>query len=349
MTEHHPLIMPVRDHDALLQRLCEQSRFLQLRSVAERKSIFVLASRTAQDLDRWAQQWPLVRRERIAPVSLMVAASAPFVDVDSLVLTARHTLWIFLLDDLIDEGRLTEAQLQPQAERYRALARGDRGLAATESSEQILAGVRADLQRLPLWRDLGQHWARELAGTIDAMLREHDWRRAYRGGNFAALPSYEAYRANGLYSIGGPPHVCVSFIVLGDASVITRALELRPLIDTASICIRLNNDLRTAGKEAAEDNVNSLVLTARALLASGSSPEGAAAGAEAVVQQDIAAGLAALEQLVATRHTSTGHPEALIDNLAHFVCDFYQDYDFHTAGAAYTPPVHGQQDSEELP
>jgi hypothetical protein len=52
--------------------------------------------------------------------------------------------------------------------------------------------------------------------------------------------------------------------------------------------------------------------------------------AEARVRADIAARLDELSELRRARVTDTGHPEAAIDNIARFVCDFYTHHDYHT-------------------
>jgi hypothetical protein len=52
--------------------------------------------------------------------------------------------------------------------------------------------------------------------------------------------------------------------------------------------------------------------------------------AEARVRADIAAGLERLSALRKAAVTQTGRPEAAIDNIARFVCDFYTQHDYHT-------------------
>ena len=98
----------------------------------------------------------------------------------------------------------------------------------------------------------------------------------------------------------------------------------------ASTCIRLANDLQSYQKEVDEGKINALVILSRELRAQGVPQQTAYEQAEARVHADIVAGLNQLTQLRQTAVTQTGRPEAAIDNIARFVCDFYTHHDYHT-------------------
>src|SRR5579859_7807930 len=98
------------------------SRFLESRDEAKQLRIFDLSVRMAQKMHRWAARYPLIRRVRVWPLALSVAAAAPFSNADALISTARLSLWVFTLDDLFDEERVPLVKLTRRAERYRALA-----------------------------------------------------------------------------------------------------------------------------------------------------------------------------------------------------------------------------------
>ena len=183
-----------------------RSRFLASLDPAEQVRIFDLSARTSQTLHRWAARYPLIRRVRVWPLSLSVAAGAPFTSVEALISTARLSLWVFTLDDLFDEERVPQGELMKRAERYRALAHREIPCPTGDSLASALCELRA------------------------------------RG-----IPEEQAYKQ-----------------------------------------------------------------------------------AEARVHGDIVAGL---EQLTALRNAAvsqTGRPEAAIDNIARFVCDFYTHHDYHT-------------------
>src|SRR5712692_3952268 len=102
-----------------------RSRYLASLDPAEQVRIFDLSARTSQTLHRWAARYPLIRRVRVRPLSLSVAAGAPFASVEALISTARLSLWVFTLDDLFDEECVPQLELMGRAERYRALACGE--------------------------------------------------------------------------------------------------------------------------------------------------------------------------------------------------------------------------------
>jgi len=308
-----------------------QSRFLASLGPAEQKHIFDLSAPTSEALHRWAARYPLIRRVRVGPLSLSVAAGAPFSSVEALISTARLSLWVFTLDDVFDEESLPEAELMKSAEHYRAIAHGETTLSTGDSLATAFSEVRADLARYSLFEPLGSEWAKALCGTIDGMLRENEWRQAYRArsDDAAALPTYAEYVATGLYSIGGPPHMWAAVITSDDPSTPAHLDHLRAMDKLASTCIRLANDLQSYQKEVDEGKINALVILSSELRARGVSAADAYKQAEARVRAHILAGLEQLTRLRESAVTETGRPEAAIDNIARFVCDFYPHHAYH--------------------
>jgi hypothetical protein len=316
-----------------------RSQFLETHSQADQLRIFDLTARVSHALRLWAVRYPLVRRVRVWPLALSVAAAAPFSSVDALISTARVSLWVFTLDDIFDEERVPEKEMMKRADRYRTLAHGGSVGAAEDSMATALQEIRQDLARYSLFEALGGEWANALCGTIDGMMREFQWRAMLCQDPSAPLPSYEEYIANGLYSIGGPPHIWAELITGNDPSTPEHVEQLRPMERIASTCIRLANDLQSYRKEVAEGNINALVLLGRALEAAGFSHADAHRQAEHQVHDDIADGLATLDVLRSAATTRTRRPEGAIADIAHFVCDFYRQHDYHTflteAGAGH--------------
>src|ERR687886_346308 len=169
-----------------------RSRFLESLDPAEQVRIFDLSARTSQTLHRWAARYPLIRRVRVWPLSLSVSAGAPFTTVEALISTARLSLWVFTLDDLFDEERVPQGELMKRALRYRALAHREITCPTGDSLASALCELRDDLATYPLFGPLGGEWANALCGTIDGMMREYQWRLAYRKGTVsgATLPTY---------------------------------------------------------------------------------------------------------------------------------------------------------------
>lgn len=307
-----------------------RSRFLDARSQVEQLRVFDMTARVSHALRQWAARYPLVRRVRVWPLALSVSAAAPFAGVEALISTARVSLWVFTIDDVFDEERVPESVMMRRADRYRAIAHGHSVETDEDSLATALQEIRRDLRRYPLFGSLGEEWANSLCGTIDGMAREFEWRGMLERNPNAPLPTYEEYIANGLYSIGGPPHIWADLITGNDPSTPEHLEQLRPMERIASTCIRLANDLQSYRKEAAEGNINSLVLLSRMLEAAGVPPSEAHQQAERRVRDDIADGLATLDVLRTTAGTKTRRPERSIADIARFVCDFYEEHDYHT-------------------
>ncbi|HEY8742642.1 MAG TPA: terpene synthase family protein, partial [Chloroflexota bacterium] len=150
-------------------------------------------------------------------------------------------------------------------------------------------------------------------------------------------PGYVDYVANGLYSIGGPPHVWASLITIDDPSILDRLPQLSAMERAACICIRLANDLQSFDKEVREGKINALVLLSQQATLAGLSLCEAHAQATTQVRAEINEGLSQLVQLRETARTATGRPEAAIADIARFVCDFYGHHDYHTVGTQLRP------------
>ena len=311
-----------------------RSRFLESLDDADRERVFQVSAQVAQQLDEWAARYPLIRRIRVQPLALSVTAAAPFCSVAELTSSARVSLWVFTLDDIFDEESFGPAELMRGAERYRAIARGRVRASSADDMEAALQDVRDDLARYPLFESIGEEWAEALCGTIDGMVREYEWRFRYRADPGSALPTFDEYVECGLYSIGGPPHVWSAFLTIGDPSTPDHLEHLRPMERTASICVRLANDLQSYAKEVAEGKVNSITILAQAITDDVIPPLVARARAEARVRAEIAEGLSTLATLEAGARTDTGRPERAVANIARFVCEFYSRYDYHTFAAA---------------
>lgn len=314
-----------------------QISFLDHLPLAQQVRIYDLSVRASRPLQHWANKYPLIRRERVWPLALSVAAAAPFASVEALIATARLNLWVFTLDDLFDEERVPLAELLRRAERYRAIAHRRAADAADDSLAMALRDVCDDFARYPLFQTLGDGWAEALGGTIDGMLCEYRWRDAFRDQTTEALPSYAEYVANGLYSIGGLLHVWATLITIDDPSTPHHLEHLLLMGRLACTCIRLANDLQSSHKELAEGKINALVLLSQGFLREGMPLDEAYAQARRRVQADITAALRQLAILQAVAQTDTGEPEAALADIARFVCDFYVEHDYHTVSALFAP------------
>lgn len=306
------------------------SHFLQSLGPVAKAHIFELSTQIAAELTTWSAQYPLMRPVRILPLSLSIAASAPFADVRTLSAVARVNLWVFALDDLFDEENLPELELLRQAEIFHCICHGQPASPDTGSLAAALTAIRADLAAYPLFEPLQAEWTGAMCGTLDEMIREARWRQQYRREGTAMLPSYEAYLDCGRYSIGGPPHIWSTIIGIDDPSTINYLPELRQMERISSLCIRLANDLQSYEKELVEGKINSLLILSHRFQQQGVEEAGALRQAEMTVRADIARGLTQLTRLQSAATTDSGKPEAAMADIARFACEFYTRHDFHT-------------------
>ena len=270
-----------------------------------------------------------------------MASAASFSSAAALVSMARMSLWVFTIDDLFDEEIVPFAELRRRVARYNQILAGATADPKRERDTLVLAlqDIRDDLSSYALWPALRDEWAAAVARTLDAMMREHDWRIMYRDGTGDSdLPSYDAYLDDGLYSIGGPPHIWTTLIAISDETTLHHLHRLRQMERTASICIRLANDLQSHQKEIAEGKINSIVIRQREAMARGLSAEAAVVDACEAVRHEIRLGLLLCDQLRQQAQTATGYPEQAIADIARFVCDFYVHHDYHTFAAGTARP-----------
>jgi hypothetical protein len=308
-----------------------KSVFLSALSDDERVRIFDLTARTARAVHPWVVNYPLIRRVRVWPLSLSIAAAAPFCSVNALATTAHMNLWVFTVDDLFDEEIVPFRELRRRMQRYQQILSGERAQPGGERDTlvQALQDIRDDLASYPLFEQLEPHWKEALSQTLASMTEEHRWRSVYRetGGG---LPSYDEYLQHAVYSIGGPPHVWTMLIAINDPSTLAHLPRLTQMGYHASLCIRLANDVQSYAKELSEGKINSIILRQRELMAAGIDEDTALQRARAAAVEGIRGGLARLVELAQLDRTETGWPEQAIVDIARFVTDFYVHHDYHT-------------------
>ena len=288
-------------------------------------------------LEAWASAYPIMRRERIRPLSATLSQATPFLDVPGLMLTGQTSLWVFALDDVFDERLVTEAELDVVLKGCRSVACGV--TTAQELSDihvpevaaflvDPLVAICRELCRFPRFAALRSSWAHGLKGVLWGMTMEHRWSRDFRCHGAAALPSYEAYLEAGAASTSTPLYVSTMLIAVEDDSVLCHLAALEDMAGIAARCIRLANDLQTHRREMLEGKVNSLVILSHQFQRRGMPVLEAQAAAESRVRDEILSSLSTLRSLGATPNTATGDAEAAISNIAAVACKFYEQADY---------------------
>lgn len=297
-----------------------QSAFLDAQGPAAKSRVFVLAAELAGLVRPWVLQHPIIRDVRVDPLSLTLAASAPFCSAEALATAIRGTLWIFTYDDFLDEELVPIDVMLNRTKDYQRMIL-DRGEGNVDDPLAVLLqSVRYELSRNALFEPLHDVWADAFANTLDGMLAEHQWRCRYKESG--VLPTHDEYMRSAMWSVGAALHFFASAITIEDRSIIDSLTMVREMALAASRAIRFANDLRSYPKEMEEQNVNSVVL-AHAKIG------GSLAEAESDVREKIVAELRLCDELTGVQCTETGLVEKLISNTAHFSCEFYESHDFH--------------------
>ena len=308
-----------------------KSAFLAQLDTTQKLRVFDLTARSARELHRWATGYPLIRRVRVWPLCLSIAASMPFATIRPIVTIARMNLWGFSIDDLFDEEIVPMAELQRRVARYREVLAGARVDPLGERDTLVLAlqDIRDDLQTYALFGALRERWAEAVTGLLDGMVGEHVWRIEQQSG-ITPAPTYDTYLAHSLRSIGVAVHAWTLLIALDDHSALAHLEQLEQMAGSAALVIRMANDLQSYEREMTEGKINSITIRQRDEQARGTSAAASLSYARAAAQHDIGEALQRLAELQRLRCTATGRPEQAIADLARFVSDFYVNHDYHT-------------------
>ncbi len=314
--------------------------FFETLSAEEKQRIQERASALADLLTEWVQYYPLVRTVRIPSVALLIAAIAPRLNLPASLLVTKMLLWIFELDDRIDEHTIPWAELQAKIDAWHLIARDGPKSESPESDElaAILLSIRADLSQFFLFEPLGKDWALNVHLLVEAMTQEYQYGLRYRADPAQPLPTLDEYLRYGAYSIGFPAWAFTTLIVLSDSSVLDCRESLDPAFQCAGTAIRLYNDYQTFDKEVQEGKVNSAVILYYSLLGQDSDTSKGQLWTE--VRQRVLQLADAYAQkcggLVKQIHTASGQIEEALSRIVSFSADFYREHDYHTTSAAET-------------
>ncbi len=214
-----------------------------------------------QVLEEWARGYSCTRPARVSLMSLLTAMTSPRLTVPDSLAGVKISFWIFAVDDLADEQKISLANLLTIAEQGYLSAKN--GTGSNDESDELTAmllEIRKDLSRFRLFEPLLEYWASNVRRLVEAMAQEYRYSLLFNTEGAQALPTLDECLGEGLYSIGARLWASVVWITQDDPSV----LDQIELIDTAtrhaSRAIRLYNDFRTLDKEIAEGNINSVIV-----------------------------------------------------------------------------------------
>jgi hypothetical protein len=311
----------------------------------ERRQLLEVARQVTSSSEAWLREYPIVRRPSVTAACALVSTVAmPGLAVAELDLLTRWWLWIFGVDDVLDDLEIPDEPVAAWARRFlRDLPTrpGD-----GDPLRAAFGSIHHDLRRYPLYPSLEARWRTGMVEIIRGMLLERRWSCAAP----AQKPSYQAYLDNATATIAVRPYTLTAAILAGEPAAVGELPALDPMIRAAARCFRLANDLRSDVRERAEGKLNAVSLLQRDYAARGLGEEAAAQAGREWLRNRCAGDLADLD---AARHTVPPALATLARFLwAHtsFVWDMYRfgDYDTLSALLAWEQPHDLVRDSDLL-
>jgi hypothetical protein len=225
-------------------------------------------------MDDWAQEYPFLRTVRIPPLAFHNAVIMPHVDVSESLLLAKLTLWIFGIDDVIDERMVPLKRLEEITEQWCLIA-CDHCCTVVDDGDELstmLLDIKGELSTYPAFDVLRQCWATHVCRLIQAGRQQYQYALQYSASGPGALPTLDEYLGNGMYSIGVPLWASTLAVVLGDPWIEQNWESVNQLVEHTSASVRLYNDFQSFDKEMQEGNVNAILIVYHSMRAKTENP-----------------------------------------------------------------------------
>jgi hypothetical protein len=294
----------------------------------ELQHLLDIAASVSSSSETWLREYPIVKRPSVTAACALVSTVAmPGLAVPELDLLTRWWLWIFGVDDVLDDLEIPDEPVAAWVRRFLhdPPTRPD----DSDPLRAAFGSIHHDLRRYQLYPSLGARWRTGMVEIVRGMLLERRW----SGAAPADQPSYEAYLDNATATIAVRPYTLTAAILAGEPAAVGELPALDPMICGAARCFRLANDLRSDVRERAEGKLNAVSLLQRDYAARGLRNEAAARAAHERLRKTCAGDLAYLDS---ARHTVPPALATLARFLwAHttFVWDMYQFGDYDTLSA----------------
>lgn len=296
------------------------NRMLSQLSEKERNEIHDVCNRLTDFLFEYFRDYPIFNPIRFQAVSLTSAAENPFISMGKLENRVKITIWIFAIDDLIDEKMIPENELKEKLDFYKKVVLGEaHEVDPKDQCGSVLLDIVKQIQSRPLYADLKDLWEQSFLKMITGMLLE-----AHEAPLNIGLEKYLDHSA---YSVGVPMYVISAWILTEEQSKLHHRDELEELMMLSSKSIRLANDLRTYEKEKKENNLNAIMIKERELINLGLDEQTAHAEAFHYIESLLKS---YMEQFYSKCDDSIPLKKAL-HRLTRFSLDFYSETDFDKA------------------
>lgn len=224
----------------------------------EQERISALAAELSRDAATWAAPFGDSFHPRVFDnISAIVAAAAPDAVSAQLALFVHYSLWLYRLDQLLDEIEgSTLDDFEARLAAVKAVAHGARAPSPGDPFEESLAEILGELRR----RAGSPILVPEFESYFDRMLDAGRFlfvasRDAAGGGPMPPIEDFLREAAHHVFHVS----CCLALLLaLGEPVAQDHLRELRPAFLDAATAIRLANDLRTYPKDRAEGRLNIL-------------------------------------------------------------------------------------------
>ncbi len=226
--------------------------YLAVLPAAQRRHLLDRAREVTAQCEDWLRVYPIVLRPSVtAACSLISTVALPGAGTAELRLLTCWWLWIFGVDDLLDDPAADDSQIAFWTERFASDPPTDP--ADDDPLRAALGSVHTALSRYPLFACLASQWRTGMAEIVQGMLTERQW-------STSMPPTFQAYLANGMATIAVRPYTLTGCILAGERAAAAAFEALDPIINAAARCFRLANDLRSDSRERQEGKLNALTL-----------------------------------------------------------------------------------------
>ncbi|MGW4639911.1 terpene synthase family protein [Sphaerisporangium sp. NPDC004334] len=219
-----------------------------------------VAGRSQRHMTEWAAAYPALFSAKpfdaalYGTVAMAMAFSGPRHTAEELRTANKACLWAFALDWLIDYALTSAEEVRGHARVCLEVAAGE-GPPPGDDLARMLADIRAGLAGAPAWPAMEDIWQDELRRTLEAMVREWDWKAAH------ATPSLEEYLANADNHAFSLVFTC-HWIATGGQDAPMAAQQVREAARAVQRVMRLLNDLSSYERDRSWGDVNALLIGA---------------------------------------------------------------------------------------
>jgi hypothetical protein len=256
-----------------------------------------------------------VRPARFGAIARILGRSVSGLDAASLEVITDVFLFIFAVDDLVDEGGLAYDEIALRLGQYKLCAE----LVycpevAFDPIAACLVSISRRLRAATLGDALWTEWVRRVHDLLDAMLDEQSAADQLRAEG--VTPTLDEYLESGRHSVGIALMSMTAWVVFGESAVVLRLARLVAAERRLSLACRLANDLRTHARELAEGTLNALTIVG-------------VAGAP-TLRRRIAHELDAGRAMLGDEPASVARSARFLEGFAAAVVALYATRDFHT-------------------